>query len=36
MSTIINILSDIGTKQSEELGSGMESLLENNMTLGIL
>ena len=32
MSTIINILSDIGTKQSEELGSGMESLLENNMT----
>lgn len=32
MSTIINILSDIGTKQSEELGSGMESLIENNMT----
>ena len=22
----------LGTKQSEELGSGMESLLENNMT----
>ncbi|MBD7916237.1 acyl-[acyl-carrier-protein] thioesterase [Clostridium sp. Sa3CUN1] len=32
MSMIINILSDIGTKQSEELGSGMESLIENNMT----
>lgn len=32
MSTIINILSDIGTKQSEELGSGMKSLLEDNMT----
>lgn len=32
MSTIINILSDIGTKQSEELGSGMQSLVENNMT----
>lgn len=32
MSTIINILSDIGTKQSEELGGGMDALLENNMT----
>lgn len=32
MSTIINILSDIGTKQSEELGSGMSSLLDQNMT----
>lgn len=32
MSTIINILSDIGTKQSEALGSGMESLMQNNMT----
>ena len=32
MSTIINILSDIGTKQSEELGSGMKDLLDQNMT----
>lgn len=32
MSTIINILSDIGTKQSEELGSGMSLLLDQNMT----
>ncbi len=32
MSMIINILSDIGTKQSEELGSGMEDLVESNMT----
>lgn len=32
MSTIINILSDIGTKQSEELGSGMTELLNQNMT----
>lgn len=32
MSTIINILSDIGTKQSEELGSGMRELMENNMS----
>ncbi|MBE6053337.1 MAG: acyl-[acyl-carrier-protein] thioesterase [Clostridium sartagoforme] len=32
MSTIINILSDIGTKQSEELGSGMKELMDNNMT----
>ncbi|MCF0147818.1 MAG: acyl-[acyl-carrier-protein] thioesterase [Clostridium sp.] len=32
MSTIINILSDIGTKQSESLGAGMKDLMENNMT----
>ncbi|MDV4150796.1 thioesterase [Clostridium sp. AL.422] len=32
MSTIINILSDIGTKQSEELGSGMNELIKRNMT----
>lgn len=32
MSTIINILSDVGTKQSEEVGSGMKELVENNMT----
>lgn len=32
MSTIINILSDIGTKQSEYLGSGMTDLLKQNMT----
>ena len=32
MSTIINILSDIGTKQSEALGSGMKELMDKNMT----
>ncbi|WP_294187026.1 acyl-ACP thioesterase domain-containing protein [uncultured Clostridium sp.] len=32
MSTIINILSDIGTRQSEELGSGMKELMKENMT----
>lgn len=32
MSKIINILSDIGTRQSDELGSGMESLINDNMT----
>lgn len=32
MSTIINILSDIGTKQSEELGSGMKELMDQNIT----
>ena len=32
MSTIINILSDIGTKHSEELGSGIKYLMDNNMT----
>ena len=32
MSTIINILSDIGTKQSEELGSGMKELMKENMS----
>lgn len=32
MSTIINILSDIGTRQSQELGSGMKSLSEHNMS----
>ena len=31
MSTIINILSDIGTKQSEELGSGIKDLIDKNM-----
>jgi acyl-ACP thioesterase len=32
MSTIINILSDIGTKHSEELGSGMQELMKENMS----
>lgn len=32
MSTIINILSDIGTRQSEELGGGMRELLKDNIT----
>ncbi|MDZ5017151.1 acyl-[acyl-carrier-protein] thioesterase, partial [Clostridium perfringens] len=32
ITTILNILSDIGTKQSEELGSGMAGLLKSNMT----
>lgn len=32
MSTIINILSDIGTRQSEELGGGIGELLKDNMT----